>query len=823
MVVVPVGTGGKIALYNGSAGTVQLVADVWGWYSSTNAVPVPVSGGGAIPSVTSIALSWTNPASEAFTAVMIRRTQGATAPASATDGVGVTDAAYPATSFNDTGLTQGLQYSYALFAHNATAAYAAAATVTATTTAAGTGAVSGLVTDASGAHDGLAGVNVQVHSPSLPLQSYATVTAADGGYTVPGLQLESDYQVCFSANFAFGGSSDATGYVDQCWQNQPTSGTPTPVAVTSVATRTGINAALAHGGAISGTVSDAGGTHLGLAHVNVQVSSPSTGTHALVSTAADGSHLVPGFPAGTAYVVCFQASGATGGSSDAAGYVDQCWNNQPAAGTATAVSVTAGHTTPGINAALAGAGAVTNVTATPDTTSVDLSWTNPTGGSLTGVVIRRAPGDIAPATATDGSPVAVPEVAKPGTTYTDTGLTSGARYSDALFAHYGASAYAAAATVSTTTLIKATMISTGSTHSCAVTTAGGIKCWGYNGAGRLSNGTFASSNIPVDVVGLGSGSGVIAVSAGGAHSCAVVRGGVIGGAVWCWGFNGSGELGNADPFLASSNVPVQVSGLGSDSGVVAVSAGDSHVCAMTSVGVVWCWGYNASGQLGDASTTDSNVPVQVSGLGSGAVAISAGSSYSCAVITGGTVKCWGDNGSGQLGNGSTGAGSSSPVDVVGLGAGASAVSAGGGHTCAVTTASGLRCWGDNGYGQLGNGSTGAGSSSPVGVTGLGAGAATAVAAGSSGHSCAVSTGGAISCWGHNANGQPGNGTLTDSWTPVDVTGLGALASAVSAGDAQSCALTAGGAVRCWGANESGQLGDGTTNQSATPVDVFGLK
>src|SRR5674476_325031 len=180
-----------------------------------------------------------------------------------------------------------------------------------------------------------------------------------------------------------------------------------------MSTRTGINAALAHGGAISGTVSDAGGTHLGLAHVNVQVSSPSTGTHALVSTAADGSYLVPGFPAGTAYVVCFQASGATGGSSDAAGYVDQCWNNQPAAGTATAVSVTAGHTTPGINAALAGAGAVTNVTATPDTTSVDLSWTNPTGGSLTGVVIRRAPGDIAPATATDGSPVAVPEVAKP--------------------------------------------------------------------------------------------------------------------------------------------------------------------------------------------------------------------------------------------------------------------------------------------------------------------------------------------------------------------------------------------------------------------------
>jgi hypothetical protein len=146
MVVVPVGAGGKVSLYNGSGGTVQLVADVAGWYAKANAVPGPVTGTSAVPTANSIALSWANPPSDSVTGVMIRRSQGATPPASPAAGLLVSNAAYPATSFNDTGLSTGIQYSYALFAHNSDPVYATAVPVTATTTATGTGAVSGLVT-----------------------------------------------------------------------------------------------------------------------------------------------------------------------------------------------------------------------------------------------------------------------------------------------------------------------------------------------------------------------------------------------------------------------------------------------------------------------------------------------------------------------------------------------------------------------------------------------------------------------------------------------------------------------------------------------------
>jgi alpha-tubulin suppressor-like RCC1 family protein len=813
MVVVPVGSGGKVVLYNGSTGTVQLIADVSGWFSNTNAVTGPVFDVSASPSVTSIELVWTNPTAASLTGVMIRRAAGATPPASADAGDLVSDVSAPATSFNDTGLSTRVQYSYALFAHNADPVDAAAVTVTATTTPAGTGAVSGMVTEAGSTPAALRGVNVEVHSVSAPLQSYATVTAADGGYSVAGLPPATDYRVCFSANFAVGGSADATGYVDQCWHNQPTSGTPTPVGATVVATTTGISAVLAPGGAISGTVTDAGGTHHSLANVVVQVSSESTGVHAGVSTAADGSYSVPGFPAGGAYRVCFQASGATGGSSDAYGYVDQCWQNQPTSGTATLVAVTVGSARTGIDAALAGVGAVTDVTATPATTSIALSWTNPVGGSLTGVVIRRAPGATPPASATAGDPVQ--QVAPPAASFTDTGLESGKQYSYSLFARYGTSAYAAAATATTTTLITAAMVSTGTSHSCAVTTAHGVKCWGYNGWGQLGNGTTVDSAIPLDVVELGAGSGAIAVSAGESHTCAVTSA----GAVWCWGYNGSGELGNGTS--ASSNVPVQVSGLDAGSGAVAVSAGADHVCARTSAGVVWCWGYNYSGQLGDGTTTDSNVPVQVTGLiaASGAATISAGDYHSCAVTSTGVVKCWGDNRSGELGDGST-ASSSVPVGVVGL-TGAQAVAAGGGYTCAVAPASGARCWGSNGYGQLGDGSI-TSSPVPVGVVGLGAGVS-GVSAGSWRHSCAVTSGGVAQCWGSSIYGQLGDGGTTSSSVPVGVVGLGSGVAAVSAGGSHSCALTTLGAVRCWGSNDSGQLGDGTATASAIPVAVFGLR
>jgi Carboxypeptidase regulatory-like domain len=213
------------------------------------------------------------------------------------------------------------------------------------------GAVSGTVTDAGGTNHGLGHVWVSVGSGGPEKFAW---TAADGTYTVPGLPAGTNYTVCFDASGAKGGSSDAIGYVDQCYDNQPTSGTPTPVTVTPGATRTGINAALAVGGAASGTVIDAGGTNHGLANVSVEVASESTGAEKYGTTAADGTWSVPGLPAGTDYTVCFTDVGATGGSSDATGYVDQCYDNQPISGTPTPVTVTAGTTRSGIDAALVG-------------------------------------------------------------------------------------------------------------------------------------------------------------------------------------------------------------------------------------------------------------------------------------------------------------------------------------------------------------------------------------------------------------------------------------------------------------------------------------
>jgi alpha-tubulin suppressor-like RCC1 family protein len=351
-------------------------------------------------------------------------------------------------------------------------------------------------------------------------------------------------------------------------------------------------------------------------------------------------------------------------------------------------------------------------------------------------------------------------------------------------------------------------VSAGASHTCAVTTTGGLKCWGYNNTGQLGDDSRTSSSVPVDVSGLTSG--VVAVSAGRIHTCAVTTT----GGLKCWGGNFDGQLGHGSP--TSSWVPVDVSGL--ISGVAAVSAGDSHTCAVTTTGGLKCWGGNFDGQLGDGSTTSSSVPVDVSGLTSGVAAVSAGDSQTCAVTTTGGLKCWGGNFDGQLGDGST-TSSSVPVDVSGLTSGVAAVSAGDSQTCAVTTTGGLKCWGGNFDGQLGDGST-TSSSVPVDVSGLTSGVA-AVSAGDS-HTCAVTTTGGVKCWGDNFDGQLGDGRTTSSSVPVDVSGLTSGVAAVSASERHTCAVTTTGGVKCWGDNFDGQLGDGSTTSSSVPVDVSGL-
>jgi alpha-tubulin suppressor-like RCC1 family protein len=365
---------------------------------------------------------------------------------------------------------------------------------------------------------------------------------------------------------------------------------------------------------------------------------------------------------------------------------------------------------------------------------------------------------------------------------------------------------------------KAIAISEGQNFTCALIKGGTVKCWGANDAGELGNGTTANgsngvapggSAIPVDVTGL---TGVVAISVGaGGHVCALTAQ----GGVKCWGLNINGQLGNGT--TTSSSTPVDVLGL--TSGVAAIAAGYLHSCALTIAGAVKCWGINDTGQLGNGTLTNSSTPVDVVGLGSGVAAVDANGAGSCAITSAGGLKCWGANDHGQLGNGTT-TNSSTPVDVSGLTSGVIAVNGGGSHTCALVTGGTVMCWGPNQYGELGNGKT-TDSSVPVSVVGLKG--VLAVATGGYYQTCALTAAGGVKCWGYNIYGAVGDGTTENRSTPVDVHGLSSGVIAITSHGAEhSCAVLTNGGVKCWGGNESGQLGNGTTVQSLVPVDVVGF-
>jgi len=295
------------------------------------------------------------------------------------------------------------------------------------------------------------------------------------------------------------------------------------------------------------------------------------------------------------------------------------------------------------------------------------------------------------------------------------------------------------------------------------------------------------------------------VSLGDSHSCAVTTS----GGVKCWGLNTTGQAGNAGAGSYPSR-PVDVTGL--TSGVSSVALGDSHSCAVTSTSGVKCWGSNSSGQLGDNSLTNRSTPVDVSGLTSGVSVVSSGSSHSCALTSAGGVKCWGSNSNGQLGNNTT-TNSRLPVDVSGLSSGVTAISIGGAYSCALTSAGGVKCWGHAAYGQIGNGTI-IDQKTPVDVSGLTSGVS-AIATGTW-HACALMTAGTVKCWGRNQSKQIGNNSTIDSNIPVDVPNLSGV-SGVAAGSATSCVLKSGG-VQCWGAN-GGKFGNNSTVDSATPVSA----
>ncbi len=238
--------------------------------------------------------------------------------------------------------------------------------------------------------------------------------------------------------------------------------------------------------------------------------------------------------------------------------------------------------------------------------------------------------------------------------------------------------------------------------------------------------------------------------------------------------------------MTTRTTPVDVSGLAS--GVVAVAAGHYHTSALTVTGPVKCWGYNIHGQLGDGTTTLRYTPVDVSELTNGA-ALVAGWDHTCALTSGGAVKCWGDNSSNQLGDGTT-ASSLVPVEVSGLASGVVALAAGSAHTCAVMSGGALKCWGANRSGQLGRGTWSWSPATTSYVSGLASGA-TALAVGAV-HTCVLTSGGIAECWGNNWSGQLGDGTTASKYTPVGVSGLTSGVTALAAGWSHTCAVTSEG-------------------------------
>ncbi len=353
----------------------------------------------------------------------------------------------------------------------------------------------------------------------------------------------------------------------------------------------------------------------------------------------------------------------------------------------------------------------------------------------------------------------------------------------------------------------ATAVAAGLNYSCAVTKAGGLKCWGYNGEGQLGDGTKKSRGIPQNVSGLTAD--VANVSAGD-HGCAITTA----GAVYCWGPGDNGQLGNNS--WAESDAPVAVAGL--SAGAQSVSAGLGHSCAITATGSAQCWGLNAAGGLGDNSQSNRPTPVDVVGL-SNVAQISAGIYYTCAVTHSGAVKCWGAGSNGQLGNGGNND-SAVPVNVAGLAGPARAVSAGAffltgneESTCALLQDGTVQCWGSNSLGELGNNNTDA-SLTPITVAGL---AGVTSFSGSVDDKCAVASGN-VFCWGSNSTGQLGDGTKNDRHVPTSVSALSG-ATAVVTGGPHACAIVGAGVVHCWGANGFGELGDGTQQTRMTPVEV----
>ncbi len=357
--------------------------------------------------------------------------------------------------------------------------------------------------------------------------------------------------------------------------------------------------------------------------------------------------------------------------------------------------------------------------------------------------------------------------------------------------------------VPATGIQQAVEVTAGDNFSCARRTDGTVACWGDNRLGQLGTATAIRRLVPTPVAGLANAQ---SIAASGDHTC-VRQASAAASRAACWGHNQAGELGDGSRMDRASPTALKLT-----LDAAGLTAGQSHTCLRDTAGMVWCWGRGSSGQLGSPSLIDFLVPTLVQGV-TGATAVAAGGGHTC-VLESGAVVCWGADDEGQLGDGQTTNHSSGGV-VPGIDD-AIAITLGGAHTCVLRAGGRVACWGANDAGQLGNDTT-VPSAAPVAVPLTNV---VAIAAGNR-HTCAVDRAGTATCWGAGTAGQLGwTDPPKDHQGPAPVTNL-VDAVDVAAGDAHTCALTSDGSVFCWGDNAAGQLGDGTVDArplaSKTPV------
>lgn len=387
---------------------------------------------------------------------------------------------------------------------------------------------------------------------------------------------------------------------------------------------------------------------------------------------------------------------------------------------------------------------------------------------------------------------------------------------------------------------KAISVSSARFSTCAVLQGGAVTCWGRREYGQLGDG---SSNAiprfaPVNVTGInGSSASATQVDVGWNHACALLST----GEVRCWGQDAQGQLGDGVDDAADETTPVTVQGIdGIAAKAVQIAVDGYSTCAVLDDGSAWCWGYDAREILGndDLVVENQSAPTQVSGIDGTnkiAVEIAIAVYHACVRLESGAVECWGSNGFGQLGNGITSSaivqtptlvpaldGSTDKKSAVSLSISSSFTS------CVITKTGELACWGDDLTGAIGDGGTDLeAKTNPTPV--LRASRSIVDISAASSHACAVDSNGAAFCWGSDTWGQLGNGdeAETEQISPVPVTdldGIAAKAIAIQSHGAASCAILDTGAMKCWGSDNYGQLGDGDDGQAleSTPVDVMGL-